>query len=157
MARIIPNEETYVGFAVSVASVSAPTAAEIAAAVDLTAYVVSINASTRGNIVQTPDFSTRFETNIAGTVASTFEADFYRDDEADTAWLTLPRNTKGYFLISRFGGTGTDHAPATGQSVEVWPVYVVSRAMANETSNTVQQFTVTCAVPVEPNENATVS
>ena len=106
MARIIPNQNSYILFCVSIANYNTPTQAEVQAGINLTPFLISINASTRGNIVQTPDFSTRFETNIPGTVTSTFESDMYRDDSADTAWLTLPRATSGYMVISRFGGKG---------------------------------------------------
>lgn len=124
MARIIPNENSYIVFCTAVANYNTgPTQAEVQAGVNLTPYIISINASTRGNIVQTPDFSTRFETNIPGTVTSTFESDMYRDDSADTAWLTLPRATSGYFVISRFGGKGgpgtvlaTPAAPTVGNA-----------------------------------------
>jgi hypothetical protein len=158
MPRIIPNEETRVHFLTTItAGDLEPTTAEITAGVDLTPFVISINASTRGNIVQTPSFDTRFETSIPGTVTSTFEADFYRDDVADTAWETLPRNTQGYFVILRFGGTGTDGAIAATDEVEVWPVFIVSRSATNLTSNTAQTFQVMCSVYKEPNEAAIVS
>lgn len=158
MPRIIPNEETKVRFLTTLASATlVPTIAEVNAGVDLTSFVMSINASTRGNVVQTPSFDTRFETSIAGTVTSTFEADMYRDDTADTAWTTLPRNTQGYFVILRFGGTGTNGAIAASNKVEVWPVFVVARTATNLTSNTTQTFQVQCSVYKEPNENATVA
>lgn len=165
MARIIPNEETFVAFATTVANIQAPSKAEITAAVNLTPYIISINASTRGNVVQTPSFDTRFETSIPGTVTATFEADLYRDDVDDDAWDTLPRGTKGYVVISRFGGSGGPsttpasllHSPTTGDSVEVWPVFVVARTATNLTSNTSQTFTLQCSVPEEPAENAVVA
>lgn len=153
MGRFIPNEETWVGFATTVASVSAPTVANVNAAVDLTAYITSLNAMTQGNEVPTPSFDTLFETSINGTAKGSFTADFYRDDSADTAWTTLPRGTDGFFIIARFGGkpnTATDLC-------EVWPVRVISRSVANMTNNTVVTFTVTCAVPVEPDEDAIVA
>src|SRR4051794_6649417 len=104
MARIIPNEESWIGFTPTVAAANlVPTAAEVTAAVPLTPFVISINASSTGNTVATPSFDSVFETSIPGTVTATFEADIYRDDTTDTAWLTLPRTTKGYFIISRFG------------------------------------------------------
>lgn len=106
MARIIPNQNSYILFCAAIANYNAPTQAEVQAGINLTPFIVSINASTRGNVVATPDFSTRFETNIPGTVTSTFESDMYRDDSADTAWTTLPRGTSGYMVISRFGGKG---------------------------------------------------
>ena len=46
MARIIPNENTWIGFSIaSIADIEAPTAAQIAAAVDLTGHCISLNAS----------------------------------------------------------------------------------------------------------------
>jgi len=165
MSRIIPNEETFVQFATTIADVKAPTKTELAAAVNLTPFVISVNASTRGNVVQTPSFDTKFETSIAGTITSTFEMDLYRDDESDDAWDTLPRETKGYIVISRFGGTGGPtttpptplHSPNTGDVVEVWPVFVVSRSATNLTSNTAQTFQVQCSVFEVPAEDAVVA
>ncbi len=159
MARIIPNENTWIGFAAngSISNISAPTAAEITAAVDLTPFVISLNASSRGNTVPTPSFDTLFETTTTGTSAATFDADFYRDDEDDDAWELLPRGTRGFFIISRFGGSGADQKPIAGDVVEVWPVSVTSRTMANMSNNTVQTFTASCAVNIEPAEDATVA
>lgn len=160
MARIIPNEQTWVGFSAGFASLddyTAPTAAEISAAVDLTPFLMSLNASSQGNTVPTPSFDSLFETSIIGTSQATFAADFYRDDTADTAWTTLPRETTGYFLISRFGGSGTDQKPIAGDIVEVWPVNVVSRTAANMQNNTVQSFSIQCSVNLVPAENATVA
>jgi hypothetical protein len=160
MARLIPNENTWVGFATAVANKSAPTPTEVSGAVNLTPFLISINASSRGNTVPTPAFDTLFETSIPGTNTATFDADFYRDDTNDLAWDTLPRSTKGFFLVSRFGGGGTGanaNMPVAADDVEVWPVMVVSRTMANMSNNTVMTFTVSCSVPEEPDEDAVVS
>jgi hypothetical protein len=159
MARIIPNENTWIGFAADngVSDIHSPSAAEITAAVDLTGYCISLNASSRGNTVPTPAFDSLFETTTAGTSAATFDADFYRDDDDDLAWETLPRATRGFFIISRFGGTGTLNKPIAGDTVEIWPVMVTSRTMANMSSNTVLTFTASCSVNVEPDEEATVA
>lgn len=158
MARIIPNENTWVGFATTVASPTlVPSAAEVTSAVNLTPLTMSINASSRGNTVPTPSFDSLFETSIAGTSQATFDADFYRDDTTDTAWTTLARGSSGYFIISRFGGAGADNKPVAADVVEVWPVEIISRTMANMASNTVMSFTVSCAVNIEPNESATVT
>lgn len=160
MPRIIPNETSWIGFSVSAPAAPTtlvPSAANITAAINLTPFVISLNATTRGNIVQTPSFDNKFETSIPGTVTSTFEGDFYRDDTTDTAWTTLPRNTKGYFYISRFGGTGTNKAPIAAQTVEVWPVFIVARAAQNLTNNTAQMFSIQCSVFQVPNEAAIVT
>jgi hypothetical protein len=158
MARIIPNENTWIGFTTAdITDLSAPTAAQVAACVDLTGFCISLNASARGNTVPTPAFDSLFETSTAGTSAATFDADFYRDDEDDTAWETLPRGTRGTFIIARFGGTGTDNLPIAGDDVEVWTVMVTSRTMANMSSNTVLTFTASCSVNIEPAEDAVVA
>lgn len=151
MARFIPNANSYVAFATAITgSVTAPKVADITGAVDLTAFTTSLNASASGNAVPTPAFDTLFETSIVGTSQGTFTADFYKDSSTDTAWTTLPRGTNGFFIIARFGGS-----PATiGRKCEVWPVTVLSRAMANMTNNAVVTFTVTCSVPVVPGEDA---
>lgn len=158
MARIIPNENTWIGFTTTAPAVlSAPTEAEINAATVLTPLVVSLTAQSQGNTVPTPSLDTLFETNIPGTNTASFTADFYRDDEADTAWDSLPRATRGYFFVSRFGGSGTNQKPVDGDSLEVWPVWVTARTAGALASNTAQTFTVTGAVPDEPAENAVVA
>jgi hypothetical protein len=158
MARIIPNENTWIGFTpAAVANIEAPTAAVIAAAVNLTGHCISLNASARGNTVPTPSFDSLFETSTAGTSAATFDADFYRDDEDDLAWETLLRGTRGYFIIARFGGSGAENLPISGDDVEIWPVMVTSRTMANMASNTVLTFTASCAVMEEPAEDGVVA
>ena len=158
MARIIPNENTWIGFSIaSIPNISAPTSAQLAAAIDLTGHCISLNASARGNTVPTPSFDSLFETSTTGTSAATFDADFYRDDEDDLAWDTLPRGTRGTFFIARYGGSGANNLPVAGDDLEVWTVMVTSRTMANMSSNTVLTFTASCAVNVEPAEDAVVA
>ena len=158
MARIIPNENTWIGFTpTAIADIETPTAAAVAAAIDLTSFCISLNASARGNTVPTPSFDSLFETSTAGTSAATFDADFYRDDEDDEAWETLTRGTRGFFIIARYGGSGAANLPISGDDVEVWPVMITSRTMANMSSNTVLTFTASCAVMEEPAEDAVVA
>lgn len=156
MTRLIPNENTYVGFSAT-AALPTVSATVVASAVVLTPYLISLNASSRGNSVPTPSLDTLFETSISGTVQASFDADFYRDDDEDTAWETLPRATEGAFIISRFGGSGSNNLPIAADEVEVWPVIVTSRTMANMSSNTVMTFTVSCSIPEEPDEALIVS
>lgn len=164
MANLIPNQNSWIGFVAGtnaapfgVVNISAPTAAEVAAAVDLTDFIVNINASSTGNVVPTPRLKSLFETSVPGTAAAQFTSEMYRDDEADTGWNTVPRGTKGTFLIKRFGGTGTNLRPAVGQTVESWPTIVTSRAAGALASGTAQTFSLTCSVPKEPDEDAVVA
>lgn len=157
MSRIIPNQNTWVGFSETEPAVlNSPTEAEILAADTLTCYISSINASSQGNTVPTPDLCSLFETSVPGTSTAQFQSDMYRDDEDDLAWNVLPRGQKGVFYISRFGGLGEEFRPVSGQKVEVWPVQVTSRTAGALSSNTPQSFSVTCAVPKEPEEDGVV-
>ncbi len=158
MGRVIPNENSWIGFSETrPTSLAAPKTSEIAAAEDLTCVISSINASAQGNTVPTPSLCSLFETSVPGTSQATFTADMYRDDLDDVGWEKMKRNTKGYFYISRFGGTGADHRPTVGEPIEVWPVHVTSRTAGPLASNTPQTFTVTCAVNEEPAEDAVVA
>lgn len=157
--KIIPNQNTWIGFKSGAlpTDLAAPTVANVTSATDVTGLLISITATSTGNTVPTPTLDSLFETNIPGTSAAQFSADFYRDDEDDTAWELFPRGTVGYFIISRFGGTGVDRKPAATDKVEVWPVQITARSAGPLTSNTAQTFTITGAVPVEPAEDAVVA
>jgi hypothetical protein len=158
MARVIPNENTWIAFSETMpANIGAPTLADLGTATDITCLCSTINASAQGNAIPTPDLCTLFEKSIVGTSSATFTGDFYRDDIDDAAWEMFPRGTRGVVYISRFGGSGTGHMPTTGDTMEVWPVEVTSRAAGPLSSNTPQTFTVTCAVNEEPSEDAVVA
>jgi hypothetical protein len=161
MSTLIPNENCYIAFSedMPASPLLVPTAAEVAAAIVLTDFIISLTANATGNTVPTPKLSSLFEPSIPGTSTAQFTAEMYRDSVAadDVAWNTLPRNKAGVFYIARFGGTGTDLLPIATDEVEVWPVRVTSRAGSAMSSNTAQTFTLTCSVPQEPNEAATIA
>ena len=161
MSTLIPNENCWIGFSEDMPAAAdlEPTAAEVAAATELTDFIISLTASATGNTVPTPKLKSLFEPSIPGTSTAQFTAEMYRDSVSanDTAWNLLPRNTPGVFYISRFGGTGANLLPIATNIVEVWPVRVTSRAASAMSSNTAQTFTLTCSVPQEPNEAAVVS
>ena len=153
-----PPATNSTGTTLGIAVTASPATAEITNSVDLTGFVISITAQTTGNTVPTPTLKTRFETTIQGTYGATLTADFYRDDATDTAWASLPRNTKGFLVVSRFGGRSATNLgqPISGDVVEVWPIIVVARSASNLSSNTAEMFTLTCSVPTPPNEAAVI-
>ncbi|MEP7036246.1 MAG: hypothetical protein ABI934_11715 [Actinomycetota bacterium] len=161
MSTLIPNENCWIGFApdMPLSPTLTPTAAEVAAAVELTDFIISLTAGATGNAIPTPKLSSLFEPSIPGTSTAQFTSEMYRDSVSidDIAWNALARNVSGVFYIARFGGKGAGLLPIALDHVEVWPVRVTSRMPSAMTSNTAQTFTLTCSVPREPNENALIS
>ena len=158
MARLIPNENTQVVFVTDIADADLnPSAGEVNGGTELTDFLITLDGSSTGNTVPTPNFASLFETSISGTVTATFTAEFYRDDETDTAWETLPRATNGYFVVARFGFSGAGGDAAAGDECEVWPVRLTARSAMSLTNNEVQRFGIEAAIPQEPNEDAVVS
>lgn len=158
MGKFIPNERSKVLFLVGHENKNEIKVADLTTAVNLTPFIMSLNASTQGNTVPTPSIDTLFETSIPGTVQASFSMDCYRDDDPakDLAWKTLPRGTKGMVVISRIGpANGT--TLAANDEIEVWPVWIVSRTMSNMSSNTAASFTVNSSVPEEPVESLKIT
>lgn len=135
---------------------AAPTVAEIAAGTELTGFLRRDGLSTpaSGNTIDVSDVSDRYNSTGTGTYGGDpITATFYRDSVSgdDDAWTALPRDTTGYFVISRFGGV------TATKRVEVWPIEVIAREMNDIADNEAQRFTVTCAVPTPPNDAAVVA
>ena len=151
MSTLIPNENCFIAFSTTlpVDDELVPKASEVAGATVLTEFVISLTANSQGNTVPIPNLASLFEGSIPGTSTATFSAELYRDSvkDDDLAWTTLAKDTAGVFYISRFGGTGADLLPVSGDEVEVWPVRVTSRTASAMSSNTAQTFTLTCSVP----------
>lgn len=160
ISKVIANQQSWIGFAPAngVANIANVQASEVASAVNLTPVTISITASTQGNTIPTPTLDSLFETSVPGVAQGTLTGDFYRDSNSalDVAWTALPRNTTGFFLISRFGGSGANFMPVANDKIEVWPVVITARAGSALTSNQAQTFSCTAAVPSIPNENGTV-
>jgi hypothetical protein len=161
MAKIIPNQKSWVGWTTASLSGSGSTltatAAQVAAATNVTPSLISVNASATGNTVPTPSLDSLFETSVSGTVQAQFSMDLYRDDSSTVVWDLFARGNSGYVIISRYGGGGASYMPIASNKCEIWPVQVTARTPNAMTSNTVQTFTVACAVWKEPNEWATVA
>lgn len=163
MAKIIPNSKAWVGWTTSALTGSGNSLGVTAAIIsggtttNITPSLISINASATGNTVPTPSLDSLFETSVSGTVQAQFSMDLYRDDSSTTIWDLFVRGNSGYVIISRYGGGGASAMPIATNKVEIWPVQVTARTPNAMTSNTVQTYTVACAVWKEPNEWATVS
>jgi len=167
MSRQQSTNNIRLWWASSVANKSAPTTAEITAAVELTGFLKRDGLTTPkgGSLSDASDVSSAFNKRSPGTFGGdAVELKLYRDSVtgSDTAWSTLlpvsgslPDGTAGFLIIRRFGGSST--AVATGNVVEVWPSTVNTREMQPIAENENQFFITTLAVTDEPDDAAVVA
>lgn len=153
MARIISNGEVRIVWAMTVTP-TAPTAAQIAAGTNITGFISSLDTPLDGNAVDASDLSSAFNKTVAGKFGGNVNAQMYRDDTADTAFALFPRNTTGYLVIRRIGGS-TNAIVATDE-VDVWHLRVITRSDVPLDDESVQAFMVNFAAIDEPNINVAV-
>lgn len=155
MVRVISDGEVKIQWAATISDTSAPTTTELGNGTELTGFLASLDTPLDGESVDSSDLSSAFNKNVAGTYGGGATGTFYRDDTTDTAWSTLPRNTTGYVVVRRFGGSTV--AWASSDAVEVWPVRVITRSPSSMDRNSVQVFTVNFATTDEPVLSATIA
>lgn len=155
MARLISNGEVRIGWASAIADPSAPTNAEVSGSTDITGFISSLDTPLDGDAVDSSDLSSAFNKTVAGKFGGNVNATMYRDDTTDTAYDLFPRNTTGYLIVRRFGGSTV--ALGTGDAVEVWNLRVITRSDNTLDDNTVQAFTVNFAALDEPSIDVTVT
>lgn len=98
-----------------------PTPAEVAAGVNVTAFIPKdgIKFGVTNNRVDAADISDTFDKEGMGTWGSQIAITFFRDDTADTVWDLWQRGETGCLIILPFAGPTT--APANGQAAMVLP------------------------------------
>jgi len=160
MSRQIEEGNLKIHFLTACADISAPTEAEIEAGVHLTPFLVrgTLQRPSGGQTASAADVDSAFNKTEPGTFGGDLVAQFYRDDDADTAWTTLPRLTRGFVVVAPFGYDGADKSdPAGDEAVEVFPIAVADRSPNPAAENEMQKFTATFAVHSEPDFDAVVA
>lgn len=156
MPRLINDGEIKVAFLTTIANTAAPTTTEITAGDDITGFMQSLDTPLDGDAVPASDLSSAFRKTVAGQYGGDVTMEMYRESTTDAAYVLFPRNTTGYLVIRRFGGS--DVAFAAADEVEVWNVRVITRSPATASADgSVQMFTVNCATLDEPVEDAVVA
>lgn len=159
MARRQATGEIRVSAVPSIANKAAPTVAELDAGTVLTEAMTRGGLSTpdSGDTIDASDLASRQnKTSRGNRGGDTASITCHRDSEAaaDGAWDTLHPDYDGNLVIRRFGGS--DVGWAAGDSVEVWPVEVISRAMADAGDET-QRFTANLSIPGQVEYEAVVA
>lgn len=158
MARFHPSNKSKVVFAPAVASLSAPSRAEITAGTVLTVAGSTTLAGlkemsgweTAASDITVPDVGTDHDGVIPGrTSTSTATMTFYDDDASSTIRTACAEDTTGYIILFPYGDS-------TGVRVETWPVRVSTLNDSQITSaNEAKTFTVTFSVTSKPNKSGT--
>ena len=136
-------------------SIAAKSPTELNGGTDITPFMRSIDTPLEGEAVDASDLSSAFNKTVAGRYGGSVNGSFYRDETTDTAWDLFPRDTTGFAVIRRFGGSDT--AWTSGDKVEVWSLRVITRSPAPLDTGAVQMFNVNFATLDTPTLNATVT
>lgn len=160
MARYKPSNKAKVVFAPSVASLAAPTVAEINAGTVLCTPGTFVaaglkelqNFESTASFIDTPDAAQDFDTKIPGRKQAGNPAMvFYDDDASSTIRTALAEATAGYVIIMRYGQT-------VGKRAEVYPATVASLNDSQVNSdNNASMFTVAVAITAQPNKSGVIT
>lgn len=158
MAKYIAAEKVEVWYVPEISAVTAPTVTEMDAGTRLTDHIrggVSIDFSS--SLVDNSTLASAFNSTAPGTFGGGLNSlnGVLRDNESDTAWNALPRDTDGYLAIQF--GTATGTAWASGDIVDIYPWQVVSRNTGDLARDQLVTFDVGFAITDEPTFGATVT
>lgn len=156
MARYNFLENTKVAWVPTIVDTAEPTTAELGGGTELTDYLTrnGLSRPRQGSRIDVSDLGSRQEKTAPGSKGGgAVTLTCYRDDDSDTAWTTLTEDSTGFLVVR----DGVDKAtPWTdGDSVEVYPVEVLSRGMG-DTGDAGATFTAELAVTGEVEQDATV-
>ena len=163
MARITPDGYTKIHFLTACALPALPTPTEISNGVEITSFLTPAGLDTpeTATDADTSSIASARDFSVPATIGGDVVGEFYRDDgtgsTTDAAWTALARLTAGFLVIARFGGTGTDYAIDTGDTVEVWQVRVSERSNSRVTRGEALRFSSKFAVSADPIFSAVVT
>jgi len=156
MARLTPDGFLKVWIVDTLTSLTAPSLAEIVAGTEVTPFLTRTGLDTpeEGTDADSSDLSSARDKSVPATIGGTITGEFFRDDgtggTTDDAWTAMPRLTITNLVIARFGGTGTDNAIQSTDTVETWPVRISQRSNSRLTGGETMRFTVNFALRGDP-------
>ncbi|MFC5187134.1 phage tail tube protein [Actinomadura harenae] len=138
-------------FVPSIASISAPTRAELDAGTDLSPQVADIDGWTvQSEQIETPDLGSTFTSKIPGsTSADDSSLTMYTDLGGADVRTLLPRGTDG-FIVWLDGGD------VAGRKMDVFPIRVASLGKKRTTDDDAETIDVGFSITAEPAENVTI-
>lgn len=142
---------TKVYFLPACADIQSPTRSEMNAGTDLSREIAEIDGwSVSSNQIQTPDFATRFVSQIAGRIeAADSNLTFYASEDSVDVRALLPRDTDGFMMWLDGGDT-------PGNKADVYPVTVTSVSKMRSAGAEAARIQVGFSITREPAEDVTV-
>ena len=153
MTAVAHDGTVKIYFATTVASLAAPTVANITAAT-LIPNVTNFQTPNSESMIDAADIDAEYDNEIIGTgKAGPIVLTIKRDDtdESDGWELFDTPKAVGYLIFSRFGAAVAD------SKVEVYPVQVGRRRPASYGRNALQTFEIPFAVTDDPELDAVVA
>jgi hypothetical protein len=146
MARLTSEGNVKVYKVPTVADKTAPTAAEIAAGVNLTPYMptTGVDISWTQNNASLPMLDESFVVSAVGTEAAEITLTGTRDDSDDAFWDAFERGENFFLVVSRFGDA------EAGSQVEVYPAQSHRPVPLAPAENEFQQAQVSIGVTDTP-------
>lgn len=137
----------------AVASIAAPTQAELTAGTELTDFVPvdGVEQSPSRNKASQAMLGDAFVTEKVGTWSDELTITFVRDDAGDTPKTTCAYGTEGFLLLARYGTT------AASDPVEVYPVQCHEPADLATAENEFSKYSITFAVTATPDRTAVMA
>jgi hypothetical protein len=153
MAKLTAEGNVKVHKVPTIASLTAPTVAEIEAGTNLTPKLptagVAINWTQNNS--STPMLDESFVTGAVGTESAEITLTGVRDSVSDDFWDAFERGENFFLVVSRFGAIAAD------SKVEVYPVQSHRPVPLAPAENEDQQAQVSLAVTGTPELNAVVA
>ena len=143
----------------TVVTLGAPTAVQVNAGTQLTAYLRrgTLQIPQTGNLVDTSDASSRFNSTDLGTYGGDkLTATFYRDSVSgtDSVWPLFASGLRGFLVPLWWGTAGA--SPAAGDRCGVYQCAVNTRVILPGAENDAIMFAVEFAVVSPPSDDKTL-
>jgi hypothetical protein len=148
--RYVPPGTRKIYWVTTIATYTAPTRGELNAGIDLSAEVAAVTGFTvTSGTVPTPDLSSRFVSEIPGTItAASCSLSFYASNNSSDVRTVLPRDTAGFVVILWEGDV-------TGQRMDIFPAKVTVSAPNGNMTNP-EQVDVSFSITKVPANNVLI-
>lgn len=157
MSRYVHEGQTKVAFVTTIASIAAPTVAELGAGTELSSLLTKdgLQVPDQQNMVDSSTLSDTFDAQRVGSWGGGVTLQGFRDNASDDLWDLAVYGTEGHIVVRR--GSAYDDAWAAADVVEVYPIQMHEPVPNQTASNEEARFTVACAVTSEPDKRAVVA